>query len=79
MTNEEAIRIDREIGEATGVFMGRNRIMQLGHETALAEAMKVSSRNKKRAGVKGLVHKYGQSAASNIVSKHAGRRINVRG
>lgn len=74
-TTDELTRIDREIGELTGVFMGRGRIGDRPYDELLAEAQSIAARNKKRAGVKALIRKYGHQGAENIVRKYSGRTI----
>lgn len=52
-----------------GEFWGKTE------EQIRAIATPAAARYAKRAGVRGLVKKYGHEAASDIVFKHSGRRI----
>lgn len=61
--------------EATGLHLDHARVWGLSSEQMMAEAQKVQGRNKKRAGVKALVRKYGHESAERIVYKHSGRTI----
>lgn len=69
--------IDHTVGEHTGVWLGRGRILREGLtvDTALVIAQAVAARTKRRAGVRGLVRKYGAASAARIVKRHTGRTI----
>lgn len=77
-TEAERTSIDRQIGELTGVWLGRAAIGDRPYEELLAEAQTKAARKRRTAGARALVRKYGHEAATRIVANKTGRTIHFQ-
>lgn len=68
----------REIHAETGVMLNQARSWTKSSDELRTEAQAVAARSKRRAGVRGLVAKYGADSAERIIRNKTGRAVRVQ-
>lgn len=67
-----------EVSEATGANLDAAKLWGQSREQVEAVAAQKTRNNKKRAGARALVAKYGKDGAERIIERKTGRRVNLQ-